>query len=119
MDTTRLWKYRDTLSGDLDAVSNLVGYDVEASDGHIGKIDDASQETSRQFVVVDTGFWIFGKKRLIPAGVVSRIDHENRAVHVSMTKEQIKQAPDFEADRTADDDVYYDKFGGYYGGFGW
>ena len=119
MDTTRLWRYRDTLSSDLDAVSNLVGYDVEASDGHIGKIDQASEETSRQYVVVDTGFWIFGKKRLIPAGVVSRIDHENRTVHVSMTKEEIKQAPDFEADRAADDDVYYDKFGGYYGGFGW
>ena len=27
-------------------------------------------ETSRQYVVVDTGFWIFGKKRLIPAGIV-------------------------------------------------
>ena len=48
----------------------LVGYDVEATDGHIGKIDEASTETDRNYLVVDTGFWIFGKKRLVPAGVV-------------------------------------------------
>ena len=26
------------------------------------------------YLVVDTGFWIFGKKRLIPAGVVTHVD---------------------------------------------
>ena len=49
----------DLRSGSAQA--NLVGYDVEAIDGHIGKIDEATTETSRQYVVVDTGFWIFGK----------------------------------------------------------
>ena len=37
MDNT--WTYREG----IDAVSNeLIGYDVEASDGHIGKIDESS-----------------------------------------------------------------------------
>ena len=45
---------------------------------------------------MDTGFWIFGKKRLIPAGVVSTVDHDSKSVHVNMTKEQIKSAPDYE-----------------------
>jgi hypothetical protein len=44
---------------------------------------------------VDTGFWIFGKKRLIP-GLVSTVDHDANTVHVNMTKEQIKSAPDYE-----------------------
>jgi hypothetical protein len=97
----------------------LVGYDVEATDGHIGKIDEASTETNRNYLVVDTGFWIFGKKRLVPAGVVTRIDHDDRNVFVSMTKDQIKNAPDFDAEARRDDDVYYDKFGSYYGEYGW
>ena len=65
---TSLWDYRS------DAGSNgrdFVGYDVEASDGSIGKIDESSVAAGQAYLVVDTGFWIFGKKRLIPAGVVS------------------------------------------------
>ena len=118
MDNTNVWVYRETLRGDFDTTTNLIGYDVEASDGHIGKVDEASKETTRQYLVVDTGFWIFGKKRLVPAGVVNRIDHENRNVYLSMTKDQVKQAPDFEENRTSADEVYYDKFGSYYGEFG-
>ena len=44
-------------------------------------------------LVVDTGFWIFGKKRVIPAGTVRRVDDEDRKVYVDMTKDQIKSAP--------------------------
>jgi hypothetical protein len=62
--------------------------------------------------VVDTGFWIFGKKRLIPAGVITSVDHEGRQVHVSLTKEQIRSAPDYDSDdwddasRTRHSDYY-------------
>ena len=69
--TQNVWSYRTDLSNDLKRQDQLVGYDVEALDGSIGKIDKASTETDRYYLVVDTGFWIFGKKRLIPAGVVS------------------------------------------------
>ena len=47
---------------------DLTGWDVEAQDGHLGKIDEATYEVGRSYIVVDTGFWIFGKKRMIPAG---------------------------------------------------
>jgi len=117
--SSNVWTYRSTLSQDPAMIDKLVGYDVEASDGHIGKIDEASTETNRNYLVVDTGFWIFGKKRLIPAGVVTRIDHDSRNVYVTMTKDQIKNAPDFDADARPDDEAYYDKFGGYYGEYGW
>jgi hypothetical protein len=88
-----MWTYRDsTWTADYD----LVGYDVEATDGSIGKIDEATNESASSYLVVDTGFWIFGKKRLIPAGLVSIVDHDSKTVHVNMTKEQIKSAPDYE-----------------------
>ena len=72
-------------------VNDLVGYDVEATDGHIGKIDHATEETDRNSVVVDTGFWIFGKKRLIPAGVIQRVDDTNKKVYVAMTKDRVNK----------------------------
>ena len=82
--------------------NDLVGYDVEATDGSIGKIDEATTEASSSYLVVDTGFWIFGKKRLIPAGVVSGVDHDSKNVYVNLTKEQIKSAPDYDRDTWGD-----------------
>ena len=64
-----IWSYRETSQSE-----DLTGYDVEATDGSIGKVDEASNETGRAYVVVDTGFWIFGKKRLIPAGAITSIE---------------------------------------------
>jgi hypothetical protein len=66
---------------------------VEATDESIGKIDAKSDEASSSYVAVDTGFWIIGKKRLIPAGAVTSVDHDDEKVNVSMTKDEIKNAP--------------------------
>jgi hypothetical protein len=93
---------------------NLTGFDVEASDGHIGKVDEATYEASGSWLVVDTGFWIFGKKRLIPAAVVSRVDPDDKKVFVNMTKEQIKNAPDYDADRNRSDRADYQREVGEY-----
>ncbi len=94
---------------------DLAGYGVEAADGHIGKIDEATYEIGASYLVVDTGFWIFGKERMIPAGVISRIDHDDRQVYVTLTKDQIKQAPDFEEARR-EQEAYRKELADYYGG---
>jgi hypothetical protein len=114
MSTNNVWQYRTDLRSNLAEQAKLVGYDVESIDGSLGKIDKATTETSRQYVVVDTGFWIFGKKRLIPAGMVTRVDHANGNVYVAMTKDQIKLAPDYDEAMTTDDDAYYEKYSDYY-----
>ena len=100
------WTYRDNLAtGQRD----LVGYKVEAADGSIGKIHEASNEAGAAYVVVDTGPWIFGKKRMIPAGVIERIDADAQLVYVGMTKDQIKNAPDFDESHR-DDRSSYDQY---------
>ena len=102
MSGDTVWSYRDSAwSDDRD----LVGYEVEAKDGKIGKVDAASSEAAAQWLVVDTGFWILGKKRVIPAGVVVGMDHEARTVIVSMSKDQIKAAPDFDESDWAREDT--------------
>ena len=76
---------------------DVVGFDVEdAEQHHVGKVDEATYETGSAYLVVDTGFWIFGKKRLLPAGVVSAIDAPERRIRLSVTKDEIKEAPDYE-----------------------
>ena len=94
---------------------DLTGFDVEAADGHIGKVDEATYENGSSCLVVDTGFWIFGKKRMIPAGVVERLDPEARKVFVSLTKDQIKNAPDYDEGRHRDDERgHHDENAAYY-----
>ncbi|MDP8904156.1 MAG: PRC-barrel domain containing protein [Chloroflexota bacterium] len=103
------WDYRETSWSQMD----LTDYQIEAADGEIGKVDQATQEAGGSYLIVDTGPWIFGKKVMLPAGVVSRIDHENQRVFVDRTKEQIENAPEFD-ESMLDDIGYRDRVGGYY-----
>ena len=112
---SNLWTYRE---GTMSTGNDVVGYDVEATDGSIGKIDSSTVEADSAHVVVDTGWWIFGKKRLIPAGAIVAVDHLGKKVSVQMTKEQIKDAPDFDetVSLTPADRGVYDE---YYRPYGW
>ena len=114
--TTDLWTYRDVGTVGVDASTglDLSGFEVEAIDGGIGKVDEATYETSRSYIVVDTGPWIFGKKVMLPAGVIDRIDAEDERVYVNRTKDQIKNAPEFD-ESSYRDETYRGELGGYYG----
>ncbi len=107
---SNVWNYRDSTWTDG---YDLAGYDVEATDGSIGNVDKATNDVSNAYVVVDTGFWIFGKKRLIPAGAISLVEHDHKQIRVNMTKDQIKDAPDYEAEGWNDDTRA--QHGDYYG----
>jgi hypothetical protein len=88
------------------AIPDITGYEVSARDGNIGKIEEVVRgDDGRTYLVVDTGFWIFEKKRMVPAGVIDTVDPENRRVNVRLTKDEIKRAPDYDAQRRDDEDV--------------
>ena len=110
MATTDLWTYGNTSM----TAQDLTGFTVEALDGDIGKIDEATNEVGGSYIVVDTGPWIFGKKVLLPAGVLRDADFDDEKVFVNRTKDQIKSAPEFDADRYKDEG-YRNEVGGYYG----
>ncbi|MFE9871956.1 PRC-barrel domain-containing protein [Micromonospora sp. NPDC005686] len=105
------WRYRDEAGVES---ADLTGYKVEATDGAIGKIDQASHDVDDSYLVVDTGPWIFGKKVMLPAGTVNLVDHDSRTVHVDRDKDQIKAAPEYDEASHADPG-YRDRLGGYYG----
>jgi hypothetical protein len=106
---SNLWTYPETV-GRLD----LTGFDVEAVDGSIGKVDEATQDVGESYLVVDTGIWIFGKKVLLPAGLVERIDRDEEKVWINRTKDEIEKAPEFDRDTYQEAD-YRSAIGSYYG----
>jgi hypothetical protein len=110
--TVDIWTFRDQT---MDA-SSLIGFSVEATDGGIGKIDEATGEIAGSYLIIDTGPWIFGKKVLLPAGIVDRTDLDAETVYVNRTKDEIKNAPEFDDDMLRDDLQYRERVGGYYNG---
>jgi hypothetical protein len=111
-ETTRLWVWRPDVRS-ADRADLIDGFAVEALDGSIGKVDESTYETGSSYIVVDTGPWIFGKKVMLPAGVIDRIDYNDKRIYVGRTKDQIKDAPPFD-EATYREDIYTTTLGDYY-----
>jgi hypothetical protein len=94
-----LWSFRDEVAGDID----LVGFTVQADDGKVGKVDEASHTAGSCCVVVDTG-GLRGHKVLLPAGLVEEIDPSSESVHVRLSKAEVKEAPEYDPFGPQDDD---------------
>ncbi|GGL12222.1 hypothetical protein Sme01_68810 [Sphaerisporangium melleum] len=110
-----LWTYSPTATGNQQSF-DVVGYHVEATDGKIGSVDDATYEVGASYLIVDTGPWIFGKKVMLPASTVTRIDPQEKTVFVSRTKQEIKDAPEFD-EASYKEPEYRGRVGDYYGRF--
>ncbi|WP_328862975.1 hypothetical protein [Streptomyces sp. NBC_00306] len=55
-----------------------------------------------------------GKDVLLPAGTIPRLAPETETVHIDLTKEQIKNAPQFDKDKHPTDPRYREQLAGYY-----
>jgi len=89
------------------------GYKVVANDGEIGHIDSFAIAPDESHLVVDTGGWLFGRMSLIPAAAVRVVNHESQTVQIDLTKQQIKDAPEY--DKSAGYGPYRDAATEYYG----
>lgn len=104
--------YRDSFQ-DKD-IKGLSVY-TESSDEKIGSISDVlvDDEGKFRYFVVDLGFWIFGKKVLLPVGR-SRVDYNaDRVYAIGMTRQQAEDLPEF-SDRLALDYDYEERVRGVY-----
>jgi hypothetical protein len=106
-----VWTYR--AEAGVDDPAELVGYDVVAPDGRVGSVREAGQAAGDSYLVVGAGPPIFGRKVLLPAGAVTRVDSGERKVFVARTRREIKGAPRFDAARHRDK-AYHAEVGGYY-----
>jgi len=108
---TNIWSFSRN-----DAVEpiDVEGFTVEATDGDIGKIDEATYEVGSSYIVVDTGPWILGRKVMLPAGAIEAIDLDDHKVVVRLTKDQIKDSPELDESIDHRSDEYRSRVGSYY-----
>jgi uncharacterized protein (TIGR02271 family) len=95
--------YREDIFDGNDIKSFAV-YDY--TNDKIGSVDDIIVDETGKFryLILDTGFWIFGKKVLLPIGKAS-IDNVQEKIYVKgLTKEQAKSLPEYDDDMTIDYD---------------
>ncbi|MBW4563008.1 MAG: DUF2382 domain-containing protein [Mojavia pulchra JT2-VF2] len=88
--------YRDH-SSELDDIKNL---DVYAQgDDKVGSVSDVlvDEQTGKfRYFIVDTGFWIFGKKVLLPVGRAN-VDYNSKRIYVyGLTREQVESLPNLD-----------------------
>jgi hypothetical protein len=86
----------------LRSTKKLRGYTIRATDGSIGKVyefylDDA--DWTIRYLVVDIGSWLSGRLVLIPRAALGQADSKAHILPVELTKEQVENSPDIDADR--------------------
>lgn len=75
---------------------------IEATDGHIGHIDEFYFDDDTwtiRYLVVRTGSWLSGRHVLLTPAVVTGADWTSHRLSVSLTMAQVRGSPDVSADR--------------------
>ena len=91
----------------------FVDYKVHATDGNVGMVLDVQRGPGESYLIVQTGATILSKKVLLPAGLVERVDRDNRTLYVDRSRDEIKHAPEFDEARYRDE-AYRAQVGEYY-----
>lgn len=83
----------------LRSASELRGYHVQGTDDAIGHVADFIADDTTwgiHYLVVDTSNWWFGKKVLVAPQWAHRVSWPTRNVYVDMTREAIKNSPEWD-----------------------
>src|SRR6218665_1142254 len=84
----------------LRSSDNVAGYDIQATDDSIGHVKDFifdDESWAIRYLVVDTRNWLpGGKKVLIATHWIDGIDWDQKQVAVRLTREQIKNSPEYD-----------------------
>jgi hypothetical protein len=96
---------REETPGDTDgdphlrSCTEVKGYHVQAADGEIGHIEDFVVDDDDwvvRYLVVDPHNILPGRKVLVAVPWFDKIDWAASTVHVDLTREQVKNSPEFE-----------------------
>lgn len=102
----------------LRSTKEVTGYKISATDDHLGHVSDfiINDETWRvSYLAIDTQNWLPGKNILLPPEWITRVSWSDHSVSVSVTRDQVKGAPEWEVGQTITDDferllyAYYDR----------
>jgi hypothetical protein len=101
----------------LRTLKELHDYAIGAVDGVIGDVKDLYLDDERwvvRYLVVETGGWLSSRKVLISPIAIGDPDRAKRLLPVLITKEQVRNSPDFDSEKpvTRQHEIEYS---GYYG----
>lgn len=83
----------------LRSVSEVSGYVIRALDGDLGHVENVlfdDMSWAIRYFVVDTSNWWFGKHVLVAPELIGDISWPDRAVSVSVTRQLLKSAPQYD-----------------------
>jgi hypothetical protein len=83
----------------LRSTRQVTGYRIHATDGEIGKVKDFiinDENWTIDFLVIDTGNWLPGKKVLIPPKWIKSINWADTGVYLNHTKKSVENSLDFD-----------------------
>jgi hypothetical protein len=101
----------------LRSTAEVGHYDIHAVDGDIGHVHDFlidDRSWTIRYPVVDTRNWWPGKKVLISPAWIQEVSWARSSVFVGLTRDTIRNAPEYNPDRPIDRE-YEDQLYGYYG----
>lgn len=81
----------------LRSLKELIGYELLAKDGYIGKTHDFlfnDEDWRIRYLVVDTGPWILGRKVLVSLLALGQPVWASETFPVDLTRDQVKSSPD-------------------------
>jgi sporulation protein YlmC with PRC-barrel domain len=86
----------------LRSLDSVLGSSILATDGEIGKVynvlfDDRTWGV--RYLVVETGSWLARRKVLLSPAVLGRSDWTEKRIPALLTREQVRNSPDVDADQ--------------------
>jgi hypothetical protein len=84
-------------AGSVGHDESVKGYDVEATDGHVGSVSWASYAPGESYLVVSFHDGHHDVHHVVPAGAVQRVDHQHRTLTLGVTAARVKATPRHEA----------------------
>ncbi|MBW4688820.1 MAG: PRC-barrel domain-containing protein [Komarekiella atlantica HA4396-MV6] len=103
----KLAQYNPDYTNEIFDGNDIKNFDVYADDDRVGSVVNilVDENDGRfRYFIIDTGFWIFGKQVLLPVGL-ARLDYDNKHLFVpKLTKEQVKNLPEFNEGLAIDND---------------
>ena len=83
----------------LRSTRQVTNYNIHATDGEIGHVEDFivdDENWAIRFLVVDTRNWLPGKKVLLSPQWIKRVEWADSSVHFDLTRESVKNSPEFD-----------------------
>ncbi len=92
---------RESADPHLRSSNEVIGYDIEAIDGSIGKIDDFLFDEHTweiRYAVVDTARWLPGRRVLVSPKWIEGVSWSDHKAHFNVLRQQVKASPAYDRD---------------------